>query len=99
MLILIAALLGNFGKFFLENYLQCPQLVSIGIVLTLLFLVFLQQRRYFAPAAAIAVLPQILFQENYYVFPIEVTLSSAFFVLIALIFFRAKKQVSLPHSS
>lgn len=88
--IAIATLLGNFGKFVLEPILQMSQTLATGIVLLLLFAVFLQQRRYFAPAAAIAILPQLLHQENWFAFPLEVTLSAVFFVGVALLFFRVK---------
>lgn len=89
-LMAIAALLGNFGKLFLEPFLGFSPALSIGSVLLLLFVVFSTLKRYFAPAAAIAVLPQILQQDNWYLFPLEVTLATALFIGLALLFFRAK---------
>ena len=90
-LMAVAALLGNFGKLFLEPFLGLSPVLSMGSVLLLLFVVFSTSKRYFAPAAAIAVLPQILQQDNWYLFPIEVTLATALFIAIALLFFRAKR--------
>ena len=90
-LMAVAALLGNFGKLFLEPFLGLSPVLSLGSVLLLLFVVFSTSKRYFAPAAAIAVLPQILQQDNWYLFPIEVTLATALFIAIALLFFRAKR--------
>jgi len=89
-LMAIAALLGNFGKLFLEPFLGLSPVLSIGGVLLLLFVVFSVLKRYFAPAAAIAVLPQILQQDNWYLFPLEVTFATALFIGLALLLFRKK---------
>lgn len=89
-LMAIAALLGNFGKLFLEPVLGISPVLSIGITLVLLLTVFGLTKRNFAPAAAIAVLPQILKQENAYLFPLEVTLATALFIALALFLFRKK---------
>lgn len=90
-LMAVAALLGNFGKLFLEPFFGLSPVVSILCTIVLLFAIFGAAKRYFAPAAAIAVLPQILEQSNWYLFPIEVTAATALFIGVALLLFRQKR--------
>ena len=87
-LIAVAALLGNFAIFVfiytpLLNLVLSPlwafaRVLSVMLALALLLGVFTLSKRYFAPAMAIALLPQLLEPTTWWQFPLEVTLSSAY---------------------
>ncbi len=96
-LVTVAALLGNIGLFILERAWGFPPILAVGITTLLLLLIFMWGHRYFAPAMAILILPQIV-ESSWYLFPLEVMLSSALFIALAFLFFREKpeRQQALP---
>ena len=96
-LVTVAALLGNISLFTLERAWGFPPILAVGITILLLLLIFMWGHRYFAPAMAILILPQIV-ESSWYLFPLEVMLSSALFIALAFLFFRKKpeRQQALP---
>lgn len=104
LLIAVAALLGNFAIFVfiytpLLNLVLSPlwafaRVLSVMLALALLLGVFTLSKRYFAPAMAIALLPQLLEPTTWWQFPLEVTLSSALLIGVAYLLPDGSKQFS-----
>ena len=102
-LIAVAALLGNFAIFVfiytpLLNLVLSPlwafaRVLSVVLALALLLGVFTLSKRYFAPAMAIALLPQLLEPTTWWQFPLEVTLSSALLIGVAYLLPSQSKRV------
>ena len=98
LLIVVAAIVGNAGHLCLTQSLGWPPALTVIVVLGILYVISNALRRQFAPAAAIALVPNILQQPNAYLFPLEVTLGALVFILVAYALFRpaGERLVSKP---
>ena len=105
LLIAVSALLGNLSIFVfvytpLLNLVLSPiwalvRVLSVMIAIILLLGVFSLSKRYFAPAMAIALLPQLAYPDTWWQFPLEVTLSAALLIGVAYLLPSPKQPASL----
>lgn len=87
-LIAFAATIGTLGQVFLTINNSWPMAITSTLVIGLVFASFEVAKRYFAPAAAIALVPTILPSNTLFWYPIEVTLGAIFLTSIAYVLFK-----------
>jgi hypothetical protein len=88
----LAALTGTVLKYVLTLYLHFPLTLSAIIACIILFAAFDHLHIFFPPAGAVLLLPMILRAEDLKFFPIEVAISAAILIPLAMFLFPVKKN-------
>lgn len=87
LLLVIAAILGTVFQLIAYRYLHLPESVIAFLILICLFSLYEWSGKYFAPAAAMALIPLIVPQENLIWLPLQVAIGAALFITTAMLLF------------
>jgi hypothetical protein len=95
-LLALAAFLGVFWLFLIHYFLQWPVWISTGLTTVSVFFLFNILQLPFPPAAAISLLPTIIPFKSIWIYPWQVLLGSASFIIVSLVLF---KNIKLQQNS